>query len=191
MPETPIAEIDEASLARAIVAARPSLAPEAEAELCQRLGPRVRLYGLRHLRDPHAAADLVQQVLLITLQRLRAGELRQPEQVVSFVLGTARLTVVELKRGRTRREQLLEKFGMEGNDAVADSSSEIDYKHLLRCLGNLPERERSVVVLTFCSDTPTEEVAQELGLESGNVRVIRHRALQRLRECLDVGEVHS
>ena len=80
---------------------------------------------------------------------------------------------------------------MEGNDAVADSSSEIDYKHLLRCLGNLPERERSVVVLTFCSDTPTEEVAQELGLESGNVRVIRHRALQRLRECLDVGEVHS
>jgi RNA polymerase sigma-70 factor (ECF subfamily) len=32
----------------------------AEAELYRRLAPRVRLYGLRHLRDRHAAADLVQ-----------------------------------------------------------------------------------------------------------------------------------
>ena len=43
--------------------------PQAEAELYRRLAPRVRLYGLRHLRDAQAAADLVQQVMLITLER--------------------------------------------------------------------------------------------------------------------------
>lgn len=32
----------------------------------RRLAPRVRLYGLRHLRDPAAADDLVQDVLLMT-----------------------------------------------------------------------------------------------------------------------------
>lgn len=31
--------------------------PETEAELCKRMGPRARLYGLRHLRDRHAAED--------------------------------------------------------------------------------------------------------------------------------------
>jgi RNA polymerase sigma-70 factor, ECF subfamily len=41
-----------------------------------------------------------------------------------------------------------------------------------------------VVLLTFTLDKPTEEVADDLGLETGNVRVIRHRALQRLRDCL-------
>jgi RNA polymerase sigma-70 factor, ECF subfamily len=189
VPETPIDETDEATLVRAIVAARPALVPTAESELCRRLAPRIRLYGLKHLRDGHAAADLVQQVLLITLQRLRAGELRQPEQVVSFVLGTARLTVVDLKRGRARREQLLDTYGMEGMDVPPHISSEADRQHLLGCLAKLTERERSVVVLTFCADRPTEDVAREVGLEAGNVRVIRHRALQRLRECLDVAEM--
>ena len=185
MPESPCADSDETALVHAIVAVRPAIARDAEAELCRRLAPRVRLYGLKHLRDGHAAADLVQQVLLITLQHLRAGELRHPEQVVSFVLGTARLTVLELRRGRARREQLLEAHIEEGIEMDPEISSEAQRRRLISCLRNLTERERSVVLLTFCADTPTEEVADDLGLESGNVRVIRHRALQRLRDCLD------
>ena len=49
------------------------LAAGASRQARSRLAPRVRLYGLRHLRDPQAAADLAQQVLLMTLERLRAG----------------------------------------------------------------------------------------------------------------------
>ena len=41
---------------------------EAEAELYRRMAPRIRLYGLRHLRNEHGADDLVQQVLLTTLE---------------------------------------------------------------------------------------------------------------------------
>lgn len=33
---------------------------------------RIRLYGLRHLRDREAAEDLVQNVLIVTLEALRA-----------------------------------------------------------------------------------------------------------------------
>lgn len=36
----------------------------AEAELCRRFAPRIRLYGLRHLRSEDRASDLVQGVLL-------------------------------------------------------------------------------------------------------------------------------
>jgi len=62
----------------------------AEAELFRRLAPRVRLYGLRHLRDPAAADDLVQDVLLMTFDSLRAGKVREDERLASFVLGTCR-----------------------------------------------------------------------------------------------------
>src|SRR4030042_1918003 len=72
-----------------------------EAELCRPLAPRVRLYGLRHLRDPALADDLVQEVLLLMLERLRAGRVREPERLASFVLGAWRL-VVRKQRRRAR-----------------------------------------------------------------------------------------
>lgn len=170
---------------RAIVAARPAIAAEAESELYRRLAPRVRLYGLKHLRDPHAAADLVQQVLLITLQRLRAGELREPEQVVSFVLGTSRMTILELRRGSARRERLLGRVHEDPAAIDSDTNSEHERERLIGCLQRLSERERSVLMHTFYDDKVAEEVANDMGLQPGNVRVIRHRALQRLRECLE------
>ncbi|MGE3843322.1 MAG: RNA polymerase sigma factor, partial [Vicinamibacterales bacterium] len=61
---------------------------EAEAELCHRMAPRIRLYGLRHLRSPSSADDLVQQVLVKVIEALRAGRLREPEKLAHFVLGT-------------------------------------------------------------------------------------------------------
>ena len=181
----PVTACDEATLVRAIVAARPAIAAEAESELYRRLAPRVRLYGLKHLRDPHAAADLVQQVLLITLQRLRAGELREPEQVVSFVLGTSRMTILELRRGSARRERLLGRVHEDPAAIDSDTNSEHERERLIGCLQRLSERERSVLMHTFYDDKAAEEVANDMGLQPGNVRVIRHRALQRLRECLE------
>jgi RNA polymerase sigma-70 factor (ECF subfamily) len=51
------------------------------------------------LRDPQAAADLAQQVLLMTIEKLRAGRLREPEKLASFVLGVCRFVVLNLRRG--------------------------------------------------------------------------------------------
>jgi len=39
---------------------------DAEPEFSHRMGPRIRPYGLRHLRDLHAANNLTQQVLITT-----------------------------------------------------------------------------------------------------------------------------
>src|SRR6476619_6587127 len=84
---------------------------EAETELFRRMAPRIRLYGLRHMRDEHAADDLTQQVLITTIEALRAGRLREAEKLASFVLGTCRMTVLDLRRNAQRKERLLEQFG--------------------------------------------------------------------------------
>ena len=60
----------------------------------------------------------------------------------------------------------------------------LDADKLAACLQALAERERTVVALTFFADKSGDEVAKELSLSPGNVRVIRHRALARLRECM-------
>ena len=53
-------ELSDAELVRRIGAGE----REAEAELFRRMAPRIRLYGLRHLRDVHASEDLTQNVLI-------------------------------------------------------------------------------------------------------------------------------
>src|SRR3954451_21054621 len=93
---------------------------DAEAEACRRLGPRIRLYGLRHLRSSSAADDLVQHVLLKMLEALRAGRLRDAGKLAQFTLGICRMTVIDLRRGVRRQERLLAEFGA---DHVPDQPS--------------------------------------------------------------------
>src|SRR5437762_3621803 len=100
-------ELSDADLAQRVADGQ----REVEAEVCRRMGPRIRLYGLRHLRSASAADDLVQQVLLKTLETLRAGRLRDAVKLAPFVLGTCRMTVLDLRRSLQRQEQLLEEFG--------------------------------------------------------------------------------
>jgi RNA polymerase sigma-70 factor (ECF subfamily) len=183
-PDPLLAALDDGALARRVAEAGAAPDTAAEAELYRRLAPRVRLYGLRHLRDRHAAADLVQQVLLMTLERLRAGKLREPERIASFVLGTCRMTVLEIRRGTRRRDALLETWGDATEAVQAPEPLALDPDRLARCLEALSERERSVVVQSFFADKQADEVGAELSISGGNVRVIRHRALARLRECM-------
>ena len=156
---------------------------EAEAEMCRRMGPRIRLYGLRHLRSPSAADDLVQQVLLKILEALRAARLREPDKLAQFVLGTCRMTVLDLRRSSCRQEELLATFG---GDLVPDPPPipRLDDRQLAHCVQALKERERSVVVMTFYDDRMGAETARCLGISESNVRVIRHRALRHLRVCM-------
>jgi RNA polymerase sigma-70 factor, ECF subfamily len=148
------------------------------------MAPRIRLYGLRHLRDEQAAADLVQQVLMMTIESMRAGKVRDLAKIESFVLGTCRMVVLEIRRGGARRERLLEQY-LPPVSAFPEPAPDLD--KLAECLGRLAERERSVVVMTFYEEHSSETVARALGLSSENVRVIRHRALGRLRKCISGG----
>ena len=160
--------------------------PLAEAELFRRMAPRIRLYGLRHLRDPHAADDLVQHVLITTLEALRAGRLRESNKLASFVLGTCRMTVLDLRRNTQRKQSLLEKFGAAMLASTPPSTPGLDQEQLTHCVQRLKERERVVVVMTFYDEQTGSDVARFLGVSEANVRVIRHRAIHQLRACMGV-----
>jgi RNA polymerase sigma-70 factor (ECF subfamily) len=180
---------DDTALARRIIDCHPERDAVAEAELCRRLGPRIRLYGLKHLRNEAAAADLMQDVLIMVLQKLREGAVREPERVASFVLGTARQMVIDGRRSGARRNRILEAFPIDLVPADEEASEPLDTERLRTCLGALPERERAVLVMTFYDDRSADAVASELGLSAGNVRVIRHRGLERLRGCMETAGV--
>ncbi len=179
------ADAPEARVARRIAAAAPGEARDAEAELYRLLAPRARRFGLRHLRDADAAADLMQHVMTLTIEQLRSGRMREPERVLSFVLGACRLTVVDQRRGERRREDLLRRYADALEIADLHIAPRLDHERVADCLERLPERERSVLVMSFFDDQPSDAVGKHLGLSAGNVRVIRHRGIEKLRRCVE------
>ena len=137
----------------------------------------------RHLRDEDAARDLMQQVLLLTIEKLRDGSVRDVDQIGSFILGVSRTIAIDLKRRERRRERLRETFVVE---PILEPQSEaaLDVDRLETCLGGLSERERIVVLLTFYAERSARQVGDEMRMTEGNVRVIRHRAIGKLRTCM-------
>ncbi len=186
-PTGPAAAADDGELARRIGSRSPQAA-EAEAELCRRYSGRIRLYGLRHLRSEAAASDLVQHVLLLLIERLRDGRVREPERLGAFVLSTCRMAAVDARRAERRREGILERFGpsLAGTERTFEPG--LDGRRLEDCLAALAERERAVVVLTFYAERDSREIGREIGASPDNVRAIRHRALARLRACMGLEE---
>ena len=153
--------------------------------------PRLLRYATMLTGEREQAADLVQDVLIVALQKLRAGAVREPERIASFMLGMARQMMLDSMRNSGRRERILNEFPIDlipVEDPVADEPDEGQLQH---CLQALPERERTVLVMTFYDDCPADALGTQLGLSPGNVRVIRHRGLQHLRDCLENAEVRD
>jgi RNA polymerase sigma-70 factor (ECF subfamily) len=174
---------DEA-LARRILGSVAGSTDAEEAELYRRFAPRVRLYGRRHLRNDAASDDLAQDVLLLTIERLRAGEVRQPAEIGSFILGTSRMMAHSERRVARRREALTARFMDTAAEATPSFTAALDAPRVAACLRALAERDRLVVLLTFYADREAPAIAEDLAVSPGAVRAIRHRAMARLRDCV-------
>jgi RNA polymerase sigma-70 factor (ECF subfamily) len=159
---------------------------EHEPAICKRYAGRIRAYGLRHLREGAAAEDLVQQVLLVVLTALREGRVEDPDRLDGYVLGICRNTVMGIRRSRARQQRIANENALLVG-AGYEAPQPLDHRRLEECLGRLESRDRAVVLATFVDDCNADEIGESMGLSAGNVRVIRHRALARLQDCM--GEV--
>jgi len=124
---------------------------------------------------------------LFTLQKLKKREVARPESIASFALGVARMTARDLRRADTRWRQPAE-LATAGERLTVDPDppEPVDAERLRQCLAELGERERSVIVLTFYGERTARQIGEELGLSDGNVRVVRSRAVSRLRNCMQL-----
>ena len=179
--------VSDEALARTIAGGAAGTTDAEEAELYRRFAPRVRFYGRRHLRESAAADDLAQDVLLRTIERLHAGDVRRPSEIGSFILGTSRMMAQSERRVARRRDALAARFMDRSAATPPAPAASLDAPRVAKCLEALAERDRLVVVLTFYAERDAPGIADALGLQPGAVRAIRHRAMARLRECVAGG----
>jgi RNA polymerase sigma-70 factor, ECF subfamily len=161
-----------------------------EEDVCAALTPRIRAYGLRHLASTAAAEDLVQDVLALIIEALRAGKIAAPAALPAYALSVSRNLVRDRIRTSHRRAALVGAFET-GAGVARLPAWEIepgDLDRVGRCLGHLSRRDREVLVRSFIHEEDARQIAANLGIAVGHLRVIRHRALARLRELLETSQ---
>jgi RNA polymerase sigma-70 factor (sigma-E family) len=125
--------------------------------------------------DPHDAADLLQE----SLTRVRSAWHRIATEPEGYTRTTmARLHISTWRR--RRREHLMpatpERAYSDDGFGRADGDD-----GLWEALGELPHRQRAVLVLRYYESLSDEEIAEVLGISRGTVRSQASRALDKLR----------
>jgi RNA polymerase sigma-70 factor, ECF subfamily len=157
----------------------------AEREVCGRLLPVVRAFAARRLR-PSSVDDFAHDVLVLLVEALREGKLHEPSRVAAFALGICRNLARERARTDDRRRELMERHGLSEEDlTVWESQFLVRREHLEDCYSQLTERARRVIRMSFCAEEADGDIASSLSITAANVRIIRHRSLAALRECLE------
>ena len=176
----------DASDAAALAARALSGDRAAEARLCLRLSPAIRAFARRRLRTTEASSEFQQEVLLIFVEALRSRKLEDPARVAGFVLGICRNLVLDRVRERERRKRLWELYGdaVSACNVVQPAEVTLEIMRLEDCLTELSQRARQAVWLSYGELLSHSEVSTRLGISEGNARVLRHRALSALKQCV-------
>ena len=144
-------------------------------------------YVAKHTNNKEDAADIVQEVFLSCYKyKDKFDETKCGEHAWLYILAKNRLknyyrdkkTVVSLE------------------EQVTEPEADIDYAkqviHMMTCreltaeaLQQLDPRSQKIIVLRFFQGKSHEEIADLMGLSTGNVRVIQSRALKVMEEFLN------
>jgi len=132
--------------------------------------------------DRGHAEDLVQLALEKTARRW-ASLTGSPEAFARRVLLHA-----AIDRWRRRRAHIQEVYGATSPEqsAIDGTDQLLLRQELMAALGQLPSRQRAVLVLRYFLDMSEMQVARELDVTVGTVKSTTSRALDRLRALLPV-----
>lgn len=146
-----------------------------------------RLYGiaLRITRQHAMAADATQDAFVqIWQQAHRFDPIRGSAE--AWLIGILRYRALDIVRTRSRERTGYEPEEREDEapDALARLVSSAEGAALHRCLNELGEDRRQLVVLAFVDGLSHSELAARMNAPLGTVKSWIRRSLMSLRECL-------
>lgn len=166
--------------------------PAAEAELVQRFS-RALTFLLRQLtRDEALAEDLYQETFRLVIEKVRGGELREPEKLPGFVSSMAR----NLFLGTVRRSGRRQKW--QGDPEAAETAPDPAPGQLSKLLAQeraaavrlvleelRNDRDREILSRYYIADEAKEDICRDLDLSDLHFNRVLFRARQRYKELFE------
>ena len=155
-------------------------------DLMQSYGKSLFQYVVKHTDSREDAEDIVQEVFLSCYRyRDKFDETRCGEHAWLYILA----------KNRLKNYYRDKKNSISLEEQVTEPDAGINYEeqvvHTIACreltakaLQQLEERSKKIIVFRFFQGKAHDEIADLMGLTTGNVRVIQSRALKTMEEYL-------
>jgi len=135
------------------------------------------------------AEDLTQQVFLRAWKAI--GRYRKTgSSFLTWLLRISHNLVVDFYRSKRDIAYLDSELDLKDPDASPEKIAEENYDQLQirKVILQLPYEQQQVILMSFIEGFTYSEVAASLGKSEGNIRVIVHRALKKMRQMLEAGK---
>jgi RNA polymerase sigma-70 factor (ECF subfamily) len=162
---------------------------QAEDELVQRFSGGVVFVIRQSVKDSALAQDLYQESFRILLEKIRAGDIREPDRLAGFICAVVRNLVITHYRKASHQPVT----GQPEFEPPSPAVNQLD--QLLkdeaatlarRVLAELPsERDRKVLYRLYIAEDDKEKICQDLGLTSLLFNQVVFRARERFRRLFE------
>ena len=162
--------------------------PDAESEMYLRYKDGVSIIVEQIVRCGSAAEDVVQESFRIILEKIRRGDLREPDRLSGFISSVARNQAIDHVR-RVRRMINQEEIGQAEflPSSVPDQFERLWQKEQAEIVRQVidemkVERDRLVLYRYYILEQDKEDICAELGLSSKQFSSVLFRALKRYKD---------
>jgi RNA polymerase sigma-70 factor (ECF subfamily) len=132
------------------------------------------------------AEDLTQQVFLKAWQAIHRYK-KTTSPFIAWLMTISHNQVIDFYRTRKDKAYIEAEILADGPASRPEQTTEANFEqqHLRRAILRLGGDEQQVVILRFIEGFEFAEIASVMKKKEGNVRVILHRALVKLRDILE------
>ncbi len=143
--------------------------------------------------DREIAKDLVSEVFLGAFQSINRYKQQSNAKFSTWLFSIAYKKVVNFYRQQKIKKNIsLDKISNtlidESESNLEKTDKKLQYQTVLKYLAKLPENLQEILILKFVEELDYAEIEQITGQKQGNIRVLLHRGIKKLKELLKKDE---
>lgn len=160
---------------------------EAENVLVQRYSRGVSIVIGKTIQNSTDVEELVQQTFMIALEKIRRGDVHEPERVSGYICGIARkLAMVHLQKTRLTNLVDIDEIApvIDSNRGPFEQLLRKEEAEIVRqVIGELRmQRDREIITRYYLHEEEKESICASLSLTSVQFNTVIFRALDRFKE---------
>ena len=160
----------------------------AKAELVRHYKDGIAIIIARTVHNPSLKEDIAQETFRIAIEKIKNGDLREPERLSGFIISVARNVALDfIRKWRRAANQEEHEIAEEIRDSQPDPFEQLWRKEQAQIVREViselkSERDRQVLFRYYIAEEDKSSICDSLGLTGLQFNSVIFRALKRFKE---------
>jgi RNA polymerase sigma-70 factor (ECF subfamily) len=146
-----------------------------------------KIYRFIYFRVGHqqVAEDVLSDTFVKSWEKI--NQINSPSALSGWLYQIAKNNIIDYYRLKKELVTLseVEEFLIDEANPVDSVNLNLEQNNILNVLNQLPQDQQQVIKYRFFEDLSNEEIAYVMGKSEGAIRVLQHRAINKLKELLN------